>query len=53
LRVHSGKGIKSRSEINQECLLYGADRDHIDYVKGANIGGFIKVADVMLAYGIM
>ena len=27
------------------------ERGHIDYLKGANIGGFIKVADAMLAFG--
>jgi glutamate dehydrogenase (NADP+) len=26
---------------------------HIDYVKGANIAGFVKVADAMLAYGVV
>ena len=41
------------AKIHEECVLHGSDGDHIDYVKGANIGGFIKVADAMLAYGIV
>ena len=31
----------------------GAGSDYIDYVKGANIAAFIKVADSMLAYGVV
>ena len=30
---------------------YGATSKNVDYVAGANIGGFVKVADAMLAYG--
>ena len=39
--------------IHEQCVEYGArtDSKHIDYVKGANIAGFIKVADAMVAYG--
>ena len=41
------------SGIHQQCVEYG-DRDgEVDYVKGANIAGFVKVADAMLAYGVM
>ncbi|WP_231603303.1 NADP-specific glutamate dehydrogenase [Neorhodopirellula pilleata] len=40
------------SEIHAKCVRYGArENGHVDYVAGANIGGFIKVADAMLAYG--
>ncbi|HRW20922.1 MAG TPA: NADP-specific glutamate dehydrogenase [Bacteroidales bacterium] len=40
--------------IHETCLKYGKEADgHIDYVKGANIGGFVKVADAMLAQGIV
>lgn len=40
--------------IHDQCCQYGAEDDgHVDYVNGANIGGFIKVADAMLAYGAM
>jgi glutamate dehydrogenase (NADP+) len=39
-------------EIHQQCVLYGTEKDGtVNYVKGANIGGFVKVADAMLAYG--
>lgn len=40
--------------IHARCQEYGADRDgYCDYVKGANIAGFKKVADAMLAYGVV
>jgi glutamate dehydrogenase/leucine dehydrogenase len=39
-------------DIHATCLKYGPkDGDFIDYVTGANIGGFVKVADAMLAQG--
>jgi glutamate dehydrogenase (NADP+) len=39
-------------EIHQTCVRYGPqNHGATDYVVGANIGGFIKVADAMLAYG--
>ncbi len=39
-------------QIHQKCLYYGQEEDgRIDYVRGANIAGFKKVADAMLAYG--
>ena len=41
-------------EIHATCAEYGGDGDgYVDYVKGANISGFIKVADAMLAYGVI
>jgi len=39
--------------IHEQCVEYGRDNDHIDYVKGANVAGFLKVADAMLAYGVV
>ena len=40
--------------IHAKCLEYGAGRgDAVDYVRGANLGGFVKVADAMLAYGVV
>ena len=42
--------------IHTSCVDYGEnhrDNGTIDYVKGANVAGFIKVADAMLAYGVM
>ena len=39
-------------KIHKQCILYGKLPDGtIDYVKGANIGGFVRVADAMLAEG--
>ncbi len=39
--------------IHGTCETHGKDGDFINYVQGANIGGFIKVADAMLAYGVV
>ena len=40
--------------IHQTCVKYGTEKDgYINYVKGANIGGFIKVADSMIAQGVV
>ena len=42
------------SNIHDSCTIYGKEDDgYIDYVKGANIAGFVKVADAMLAQGIV
>tara|TARA_R110002049_G_scaffold61447_1_gene163672 strand:- start:284 stop:1627 length:1344 start_codon:yes stop_codon:yes gene_type:complete len=42
------------SDIHKSCLEYGKDDDgYIDYVRGANIAGFVKVADAMLAQGVV
>ena len=41
--------------IHDKCIAFGEDPEtgYIDYVKGANIAGFVKVADAMLAQGIV
>jgi glutamate dehydrogenase (NADP+) len=40
--------------IHEACVKYGKDHDgHIDYVKGANIAGFVKVADSMIDQGLV
>ena len=39
--------------IHEACETYGKDGDLINYVKGANIAGFIKVADAMLDQGVV
>lgn len=43
------------TEIHKRCVEHGrnADDDYANYVKGANIAAFIKVADAMLAYGVV
>ncbi len=39
-------------DIHEKCVEYGTESDgHVDYVKGANIAGFVKVADAMLSQG--
>jgi glutamate dehydrogenase (NADP+) len=41
-------------DIHDSCVEYGENEDGtIDYIKGANIAGFVKVADAMLAQGIV
>lgn len=37
--------------IHEACVKYGREGDYVDYVKGANVAGFIKVADAMMAQG--
>tara|TARA_B100000900_G_scaffold415788_1_gene447203 strand:- start:11200 stop:12534 length:1335 start_codon:yes stop_codon:yes gene_type:complete len=37
--------------IHSSCVEYGSSGDYVDYVKGANIAGFVKVADAMLDQG--
>ncbi|MGH7679019.1 MAG: NADP-specific glutamate dehydrogenase [Gemmatimonadaceae bacterium] len=40
--------------IHETCVTHGGDGNgYVNYVKGANIGGFVKVADAMLAYGVI
>ena len=42
------------NDIHDKCVEYGKDEDgYVDYVKGANIAGFVKVADAMLAQGVV
>ncbi len=40
-------------DIHSSCIEYGRDGDYVDYVKGANIAGFVKVADAMLDQGLV
>lgn len=39
--------------IHAACVNYGKENDRVNYVKGANTAGFVKVADAMLAQGIV
>jgi len=45
------KGIMSA--IHEQCAKYGKDEGFINYVNGANIGGFVKVADAMIDQGVV
>jgi glutamate dehydrogenase (NADP+) len=40
-------------DIHTLCIEYGTEGDYVDYVKGANIAGFVKVADAMLDQGLV
>ena len=42
------------ADIHENCVKYGTQADgYINYMKGANIAGFMKVADAMMAQGII
>ncbi len=48
------KLFKIMGDIHDSCVKYGKDSDgYVDYVKGANIAGFVKVADAMIAQGVV
>ena len=40
-------------DIHQSCIQFGKEKDNVNYVKGANIAGFVKIADAMLAQGVV
>lgn len=39
--------------IHQQCVTHGKENDYINYIRGANVAGFIKVADSMLDQGVV
>ena len=39
--------------IHSACVVHGNNKNYIDYIKGANVSGFIKVADAMMDQGIV
>lgn len=41
------------ADVHAQCLLYGKEDGYINYVRGANIAGFMKVARAMMAQGIL
>ena len=41
------------NDIHESCVKYGTEGDFVDYVKGANIAGFVKVADAMIDQGVV
>ena len=42
------------NDIHENCVKYGTEKDgYINYVKGANVAGFMKVAKAMMAQGIV
>ena len=47
--------LETMQGIHDSCFLYGEGKGKdggCDYLSGANIAGFVKVADAMLAYGV-
>ncbi|SDR79578.1 glutamate dehydrogenase (NADP+) [Formosa sp. Hel1_31_208] len=45
---------KIMDDIHESCVEYGTREDgYVDYVKGANVAGFVKIADAMLAQGVV
>jgi len=40
------------NDIHAQCVAHGKEGDYINYVKGANIAGFMKIADAMMAQGV-
>ena len=48
-----GKLHKIMKDIHASCVEYGTEGNHVDYVKGANIAGFVKVAGAMLDQGVV
>ena len=45
---------KIMDDIHESCVEYGTGADgYVDYVKGANVAGFVKIADAMLAQGVV
>ena len=41
------------SDIHEQCVKNGREGDYINYVKGANVAGFLKVAEAMLEQGVI
>ncbi|MEE8527889.1 MAG: NADP-specific glutamate dehydrogenase [Gammaproteobacteria bacterium] len=41
------------ANIHKRCVEYGTEGEYVNYLKGANIAGFVKVANAMRAYGVM
>jgi glutamate dehydrogenase (NADP+) len=41
------------AEIHERCVQHGGENGQVDYVKGANIAGFVKLADAITSFGVM
>ena len=44
---------KIMHDIHEKCVTHGTEKEYVNYSKGANIGGFLKVADAMLDQGVV
>ena len=52
-RKIEGDMLQIMKSIHESCVKYGKNADgSINYVKGANVAGFVKVADAMLSQGV-
>ena len=47
------KLLSIMQSIHESCVEYGKENNSVDYVKGANIAGFIKIADAMIDQGVV
>ena len=45
--------LQIMNNIHEQCVIYGKENGYINYVKGANIAGFMKVARAMIAQGVI
>jgi glutamate dehydrogenase (NADP+) len=45
--------LEIMKKIHAACAEHGREGDYINYARGANVAGFLKVADAMLAYGVL
>ena len=57
VRAFAGVEVDQRLQgimhsIHRRCVEFAQKENHVDYIDGANLAGFKKVADAMLAYGI-
>lgn len=53
-REKVNRGLKdTMKDIHDKCVEYGEGNGSVNYVRGANLAGFVKVADAMLAYGVV
>ena len=41
------------SAVHDQCVKYGQENGYLNYVKGANVAGFMKVAHAMMAQGVL
>ena len=61
---NSQRSVWSRGEVNmrlrdiirnihEQCVLHGEESGFVNYCRGANLGGYTKIAEAMLAYGVV
>lgn len=45
--------IAIMKKIHDQCVEFGSEKTHVNYLKGANIAGFVRVADAMIEQGVV